>query len=298
MQEIARWNSERDCWETSEVDLLSGLPVVFSETWPASATMRNNILYLPQKSAHHMADSGSLFSQLGGKILPTPVAQPSGNTPEDHLRKKPGRGIVTDLAIIVENDLIESGGKLLPTPRANEATGIGIHGTGGQDLRTTISLLPTPDAYAGSRGGAQDPAKRRAGGHSVALHDVIEKGGLLPTPRATRGGSATETISLLPTPKAGDADFGMPRTSGRPPEKSTHLMTGLENTLNRSDEIGDSDEGRPNQVLQDMRRPALPQEVREREDGRSECLPKEVSLFPDLCKQPDRCPGKHAQMEG
>ncbi|MDI6024486.1 hypothetical protein QBL02_13140 [Leucobacter sp. UT-8R-CII-1-4] len=156
-----------------------------------------------------MADSGSLFSQLGGKILPTPVAQPSGNTPEDHLRKKPGRGIVTDLAIIVENDLIESGGKLLPTPRANEATGIGIHGTGGQDLRTTISLLPTPDAYAGSRGGAQDPAKRRAGGHSVALHDVIEKGG------------------LLPTPKAGDADFGMPRTLGRPPEKSTHLVTRL-----------------------------------------------------------------------
>lgn len=30
---------------------------------------------------------------------------------------------------------------------------------------------------------------------------------------------------LLPTPKAGDADFGLPRTSGRPPEKSTHLAT-------------------------------------------------------------------------
>lgn len=92
------------------------------------------------------------------------------------------------------------GVQLLPTPRANEATGIGIHGTGGQDLRTTISLLPTPDACAGSRGGAQDPVKRRAGGHSVALHDVIEKGGLMPTPRATRGGSATETQRLLPTP--------------------------------------------------------------------------------------------------
>ncbi|MFD2775767.1 hypothetical protein ACFSWE_16610, partial [Leucobacter albus] len=35
---------------------------------------------------------------------------------------------------------------------------------------------------------------------------------------------------LLPTPKAGDADFGMPRTSGRPPEKSTHLMTRMEFT--------------------------------------------------------------------
>jgi hypothetical protein len=27
------------------------------------------------------------------------------------------------------------------------------------------------------------------------------------------------------TPKAGDADFGSPRTSGRPVEKSTHLQT-------------------------------------------------------------------------
>ncbi len=44
------------------------------------------------------------------------------------------------------------------------------------------------------------PAKKRAGGHQVMLADVIEKGGLLPTPRATRGGSATETARLLPTP--------------------------------------------------------------------------------------------------
>lgn len=51
-------------------------------------------------------------------LLPTPVAQPSGNTPEDHLRKKPGRERVTDLAIMAENDLMATGGKLLPTPTA------------------------------------------------------------------------------------------------------------------------------------------------------------------------------------
>ena len=45
-------------------------------------------------------------------LLPTPVAQPSGNTPQDHLRKKPGRVVVTDLAIIVENGLLETGGQL------------------------------------------------------------------------------------------------------------------------------------------------------------------------------------------
>lgn len=34
-------------------------------------------------------------------------------------------------------------------------------------------------------------------------------------------------LGLLPTLKAGDGEFGLPRTSGRPPEKSTHLATRL-----------------------------------------------------------------------
>ncbi len=51
-------------------------------------------------------------------LLPTPCASPSGNTPEEHLRKKPGRERVTDLSILVENDLLATGGKLLPTPTA------------------------------------------------------------------------------------------------------------------------------------------------------------------------------------
>lgn len=55
------------------------------------------------------------------QLLPTPVAQPSGNTPGEHLRKKPGRARVTDLAVIVENDLLPTGG-LLPTPQATNAT--------------------------------------------------------------------------------------------------------------------------------------------------------------------------------
>lgn len=79
-------------------------------------------------------------------LLPTPVAQPSGNTREEHLRKKPGREVVTDLAIIAENGLIESGGR----------------------------LLPTPGAYDGDRGGSQHPDKRRSGNHSVTIQDVAE----------------------------------------------------------------------------------------------------------------------------
>lgn len=106
------------------------------------------------------------------QLLPTPVAQPSGNSPTEHLRKKPGRERVTDLAIIVENNLLPTGG-LLPTPQATYAP-------------------------------------RSSPGYGANLHEVA--------------------TALLPTPKAGDGVMGLPRTSGRPPEKSTHLATRLEYT--------------------------------------------------------------------
>ena len=50
-------------------------------------------------------------------VLPTPMAQHSGNTPENHLRKKPGCKRVTDLAILVENGLLASGGGQHPDKR-------------------------------------------------------------------------------------------------------------------------------------------------------------------------------------
>lgn len=37
-----------------------------------------------------------------------------------------------------------------------------------------LSLLPTPGAYDGERGGSQHPDKRRAGNHSVTIQDVAE----------------------------------------------------------------------------------------------------------------------------
>ena len=121
-------------------------------------------------------------------LLPTPVAAPSGNSPEEHLRKKPGRTQVTDLAIIAENGLIETGG-LLPTPRATDGT------KGGPNQRGSSGDLMLPSAVM-----------------------------MLPTPRATRGGSGTETMYalgaersdddrpqgevLLPTPQAHDSGKG------------------------------------------------------------------------------------------
>ena len=123
------------------------------------------------KAGRHQEGTGHSLTQAV-QLLPTPVAQPSGNTPGEHLRKKPGRERVTDLSIIVENGLLPTGG-LLPTPQAVSA------------------------AYSSA-------------GYGPNLHEVA--------------------TSLLPTPKAGDGVMGLPRTSGRPPEKSTHLATRLEYT--------------------------------------------------------------------
>ena len=123
------------------------------------------------KAGRHKAGTGHSLTQAV-QLLPTPVAQPSGNSPSEHLRKKPGRERVTDLAIIVENDLLPTGG-----------------------------LLPTPQAVNASRSSA---------GYGPNHHEVA--------------------TALLPTPKAGDGIMGLPRTSGRPPEKSTHLATRLEYT--------------------------------------------------------------------
>ena len=112
----------------------------------------------------------------GVALLPTPCAQQSGNSPEEHLRKKPGRKVVTDLAILVENGLLESGGALLPTPaagnfndgeeaeqwlacqaavkeRLNNGNGMGM------PLAIAVQLLPTPNA-SDSLGGGSHPDRR------------------------------------------------------------------------------------------------------------------------------------------
>ncbi|WP_336790401.1 DNA cytosine methyltransferase [Gordonia malaquae] len=134
-------------------------------------------------------------------VLPTPVAHPSGNTPENHLRKKPGRAVVTDLSILVENGLLETGGVLptptttqrgtdanldtrkgaranlhnevvamLPTPTTSEATG--GKRSGGEYLREIVSVLPTPQASDGTSGGATHPDRRvKEGGHGMSIRD-------------------------------------------------------------------------------------------------------------------------------
>ena len=90
---------------------------------------------------------------------------------------------------------------LMPTPTASDHKA-GRHQDGtGHSLTQAVQLLPTPQAVN---------ASRSSDGYGPNLHEVA--------------------TALLPTPKSTDGVMGLPRTSGRPPEKSTHLATRLEYT--------------------------------------------------------------------
>ena len=170
---IATWNTARDAWETPQTEgLFCEHLAVYSETFPTSGMTANGVAYeLPTWEPHtDGSGSSSLLPTVttsdtngpgrhgvGGmdlrttvSLLPTPVAQPSGNTPENHLRKKPGRQIVTDLSIIVENGLLATGGKLLPSPRASEGEkgGPNMRGSKGDLMLssavTRLGVAPPP----------------------------------------------------------------------------------------------------------------------------------------------------------
>lgn len=137
------------------------------------------------------------------QLLKTPTAQLGVNGGSQHPAKRKAGGHGPTLAGEVEH--------LLPTPRAADHThsmtapaAMKHVEDGNGSLAETLGyhLLPTP-----MTSDTQHPAP-------VDMR------------RKSPGLRAVE--SLLPTPKAGDAEFGMPRTSGRPPEKSTHLMTRME----------------------------------------------------------------------
>lgn len=124
------------------------------------------------KAGRHQDGTGHSLTQAV-QLLPTPVAQPSGNSPSEHLYKKPGRERVTDLAIIVENDLLPTGG-LLPTPQAVNASrssagyGPNLHEVAtGADLSHFGPYAPAIARWEQVTGRAAPPPStpsRRAGG--------------------------------------------------------------------------------------------------------------------------------------
>jgi hypothetical protein len=80
----------------------------------------------------------------------------------------------------------------------------------GMPLTIAVQLLPTPDASLGTRGGKADPEKRRAGGHSITLEDVIRGG------ETVIGRPGEGTAGLLPTPLTTDYSGSRTQAAGNP----------------------------------------------------------------------------------
>lgn len=191
-------------------------------------------------------------------LLPTPGARDGERGPhsDQAVLENTGQRSLLDIVKLLAIESGELKVKLLPTPRVSDSKGVdnetewARHSPGlaamsfhlrsddDQAGRDDEKLFSTPQArdWKGVPGDTYNSHNlARDISRLVAEEpDVL----LLPTPRATRGGSSTETLNLLqpipeqteklpmlPTPKAHDGVFGRPRTSGRPIEKSTHLQT-------------------------------------------------------------------------
>ncbi|MFT9774211.1 hypothetical protein ACMZ29_16340 [Brevibacterium casei] len=179
-------------WDS--VDSLFG-PEHFDGKFPASGKMIDGVVY-EHTAPHPVPPTGGNGSSSSPGLLRTPcAAEAEGGMLHPDKAEREGQTLRLSSQIVhmVAPDQLKD--DLLPT------------------LATGGKLLPTPQAHDAQ--GSKSPeqiAAMRAKGYGVSnLNETVEH-------------------QLLPTPKAGDADFGLPRTSGRPPEKSTHLATRLHYT--------------------------------------------------------------------
>jgi len=137
---VATWDPRRDIWTRVDHACPAGHPLPWTSVWPKTGVcLSGDVAMLtscpaPDGGARHLlrtprsARGGSSTENIGKLTLPTPVARPGHGSPADHLRRKPGRSVVPDLAIIVDNGLLDTGGTLpgqasaarLPSPRASD----------------------------------------------------------------------------------------------------------------------------------------------------------------------------------
>src|SRR5574343_911329 len=110
---------------------------------------------------------------------------------------------------------------LLPTPRTSDTNGAGVHGDGGMDLRTAVTLLPAPRATDGTKGG---PNQRGSSGDlmlpsavqllappAAATPSTMTPTGSAPVRAAGHAQTPSGDVPLLPTPTARDWKDGHPQ---------------------------------------------------------------------------------------
>ena len=175
----------------------------------------------------------------------------------------------------------------------------------------------SPHSLRGGSGGWASQPEQAGGDYAPVGPDQGGDGGgggprltLLPTPRVSSGNGVSEremregnpkvrletSVALLPAAKAGDADFGLPRTSGQPPERSTHLATRLHYTIGEG--RASTSETGSREDVRDVRGGDDSEAVRETAGGPNS-IPGEEDLLSGLwqhaCGSDEECPSLESQ---
>jgi len=164
--------------------------------------MRNGVAYELPTWEQRTTGSASFSSPL----YPTPAASDwkRDDYPADRLRKFPNLPTISHY---------------FPTPTTSDTNGAGKHGTGGLDLRTTVSLLPTPAACVANDG--ESTATWLARRERVKLTAANGNGMGMPLTVASLLIQEAQDLALFQTPSVADALGGHERRGGK---RSTELL--------------------------------------------------------------------------
>jgi hypothetical protein len=157
---------------------LNGLPVsrVVDNLMPTPNTMDHLPARTPEQKAANKGKGGyaNVRETVVNDLIPTPTTRDYKDGSEPHERD----GVVqTDT---VARAVFNSGEVLLPITRTSMKNGATAKEVAAGNpkfrIEAEVLLMPTPDAYAATRGGSSSPEYKKSRGSMVTLQDETEKG--------------------------------------------------------------------------------------------------------------------------
>lgn len=154
-ESFAFFDHESSSWKTSQGSFLpdseSSWPI-----WPKRGMTHAGRAYEAPTSPPHTVESASSW------LLPTPKTGAHRTSRGAMVDQRQWAAPVLEQAIEMARgilprefrswDEVPGRSQLLPPPRTTDSHGAGTHGEGGPDLRTAMTLLPTPTSQAAKHG--------------------------------------------------------------------------------------------------------------------------------------------------